>query len=159
MEIPQVTLRPAREEDAKVIRDLVHKVQINPMGLDWRRFTLAVNDAGQILACGQLKPHANDLLELASIAVEPAYQGQGLGSQIITRLIAIHRMQTAGSPTPLYLTCRFSLGSYYARFGFREASQDEMPKYFRRIQRLANLFLSASKSGQHLLVMVLDSHN
>jgi N-acetylglutamate synthase-like GNAT family acetyltransferase len=69
------TLRRARQPDAPAIRRLIRQVGINPLGLDWRRFLIAVDAGGQLVGCGQVKPHADGSLELASIAVQPAWRG------------------------------------------------------------------------------------
>ena len=131
-------LRPAREEDFPAIRNLIHSVGINPTGLDWRRFLLAVTPEDEMIGCGQIKPHQDGSRELASIAVQKDWRGRGVASAIIERLVA-------GSDGPLYLTCRASLGKFYQRFGFRHLKPDEMPPYFRRINQLASL-----ASGLHL---------
>jgi N-acetylglutamate synthase-like GNAT family acetyltransferase len=140
------TLRSATEKDFPAIRDLIHRVEINPMDLDWRRFVLAVDGSGKMLGCGQLKPHGQEVVELASIAVEPEYHGQG-----IARVIIEHLIQRA--PRPLYLTCRARLGPFYEKWGFRSIELNEMPPYFRRLARLAkmlNVFFN-----EKLLVMKL----
>lgn len=138
---PRYFLRHARGEDAPAIRALIHRVGINPTALDWRRFLLAVTpvpqgvipvpegDAGEMIGCGQIKPHGDGTRELASIAVEPAYRGQGVARAIIQRLMA-------ENPPPLYLTCRSALGPFYAKFGFHRVAEDEAPPYFRRLLRL-----------------------
>ncbi len=69
-----------------LIKDLIHRVGINPMDLDWHRFVIAVDGSGKMLGCGQLKPHGKDVIELASIAVEPPYQHQGIARVIIEHL-------------------------------------------------------------------------
>ncbi|MFZ1043878.1 MAG: GNAT family N-acetyltransferase [Anaerolineales bacterium] len=126
------TLRPATENDSLLIKDLIHRVGINPMDLDWHRFVVAVDGSGKMLGCGQLKPHGRDVIELASIAVEPSYQHQGIARVIIESLIAC-------GPRPLYLTCRSRLGSFYEKWGFRSIQPNEMPAYFRRLSRLVNV--------------------
>ena len=141
-------LRPAIEADSLKIRDLIHRVQINPMGLDWRRFVVAVNESGTMLGCGQLKRHYGDVIELASIAVEPQYRSQGIARAIIEHLIA-------QAPRPLYLTCRGSLGSFYEKWGFRATGFDEMPAYFRRLSRLASAMSPLFRNDSGLLVMKL----
>jgi hypothetical protein len=45
-------LRPATRADAGVIRSLIHTVGINPIGLNWRRFILAVDERDVMLGCG-----------------------------------------------------------------------------------------------------------
>lgn len=124
-----VRLRKATEQDAPSIRQLIHKVGINPLALDWRRFLVAVNEQDQMIACGQIKPHAGGLRELASIAVEPAYQGQGIARMIIEQLLA-------ETPLPVYLTCRRSLTPFYEQFDFHLLKAQQMPPYYRRLWTL-----------------------
>lgn len=143
------TLRPARETDDAAIKGLIHSSGINPMGLDWRRFIVAVDDRDQVIATGQIKPHGKDVLELASIAVVPEYQGQGLARAIIEHLLK-------DSPRPLYLTCISSLGPLYEKFGFKAVDYADMPRYFQRISKLAGLVFLLANQGEHLLVMKLQ---
>ncbi|NWG34057.1 MAG: GNAT family N-acetyltransferase [Chloroflexi bacterium] len=143
------TLRPARESESRQIRELIHLVGINPTGLDWRRFLVAVNDRDEMIGCGQLKPHGTDILELASLAVYPEHRGKGVARAIVERLLA-------NSPRPLYLMCESSLGSFYEKFGFRALSYEEMPRYFQRIASLAGLLTSLAQRQQRLLVMKLQ---
>ncbi len=142
-------LRPAVETEAAAIRDLIHLVGINPMGLDWRRFLVAVTPEGTVIACGQLKPHGQDILELASIAVLPEYRQQGLARAVIEHLLD-------GSPRPLYLTCVSRLGPFYERFGFYSLAYEDMPRYFQRLSKLAGLVFTLSQRGETLLVMKLQ---
>ena len=55
------TLRSATAADFPAIRKLIWQVGINPIGLDWRRFVLAVDEEGRLLGCGQIKPHREAL--------------------------------------------------------------------------------------------------
>jgi len=142
-----VTFRPATEQDSSAIHDLIRLVRINPMSLDWKRFILASSPDGSLVACGQIKPHSDGTLELASIAVHPDWRGRGLAREVIQRLLA-------DSPRPIHLTCRSILEPFYNKFGFRSLAKDELPPYFRRIQRLANLVMF--KEGDSLSVMRLD---
>jgi len=144
----EFTLRPAAEADAPAIRELIHRVGINPTGLDWGRFVLALDSGGRMLGCGQLKPHGSDVVELASLAVLPKYQRQGIGGALIKHLIAT-------GPRPLYLICRSGLGPLYEKYGFRVLSLDEMPRYFRRMAQLAGLAAALRRLDETLLVMKL----
>ena len=144
----ECSLRPARETDSKPIKDLIHLVDINPTGLDWKRFVVAVDARDVVIGCGQLKPHGGDILELASIAVRPEYQKQGIGRAVIEYLLK-------GSPRPLYLMCMSSNGPLYEKFGFRAVEYAEMPHYFQRMTKLAGLAEYLMQSGEHLLVMKL----
>lgn len=144
-----VTLRPATADDAADIKALIHLVRINPMGLDWRRFLVASSADGELAACAQVKPHADGTLELASLAVGPAWRGRGLARRLVEQLLS-------RSPRPLYLTCRSGLESFYQKFGFRVLANEELPPYFRRIQKLANKMMGIFRDGDSLLVMRLD---
>ena len=143
-----IAIRPAREADAGQIRDLIHLVGINPMGLDWKRFVVAVTD-DEMLGCGQLKPHGPDVLELASIAVYPEHQGKG-----IARLIIEHLLKN--SPRPLYLMCGSGLGPMYEKFGFHTIPYEDMPRYFQRISKLAGLVTTLAQREERLLIMKLQ---
>ena len=143
------TIRPARETESAQIRDLIHLVGINPLGLDWKRFVVAVNQQDEILGCGQLKPHGPEVLELASLAVYPEQQRKG-----IARLIIEHLLK--GSPRPLYLMCESGLGPLYERFGFRPIPYEEMPRYFQRISKLAGLVTTLAQREERLLIMKLQ---
>ena len=143
-----IAIRPAREADAGQIRDLIHRVGINPMGLDWKRFVVAVKD-DEMLGCGQLKPHGPDVLELASIAVYPEHQGKG-----IARLIIEHLLKN--SPRPLYLMCGSRLGVMYEKFGFHTIPYEDMPRYFQRISKLAGLVTTLARREERLLIMKLQ---
>lgn len=146
--ISNYTVRPALEAEFTQIKNLIHKVGINPSGLDWKRFIVAVNDEGKVVSCGQLKPHSGDILELASIATHPDYERQGLASAIVSELLKT-------STRPLYLMCMEHNGSFYERFGFRSVAEDEMPKYFRRMKKLFQVADVVMHSGEDLLIMKL----
>ncbi len=141
------SLRQATQADAATIRGIIHETGINPMGLDWRRFTLAVEGGEKIIGCGQIKPHADGSFELASIAVLPEWRGRGVARAIIARLLE-------GYPGRLYLTCRSTLEPLYNKFGFQTVSLAEMPPYFRRISRLVNFLNRLAHQTVTLLVMM-----
>lgn len=141
-------LRPAVDGDSDAIRRLIHAVGINPGGLRWQRFVLAVDEQGTMLGCGQLKPHSGGVIELASLAVQPDRQRRGIGTALILRLMEV-------GPRPLYLMCRTELGGYYERFGFQRLGVREMPRYFKRIRQLVMAYERLSGAGETLLVMKL----
>ena len=142
------SLRPATAADFPKIKALIGQVRINPTGLDWHHFTVAVNQGGEMIACGQLKPVPGGLTELASLAVRPAYRQRGVAYALVVHLLA-------AAPRPLYLTCRSGLGGLYEKFGFRALDGEEMPRYYRRLQRLAGLLMELARRGESLLVMKL----
>ncbi len=131
----EFSLRPARVEDNASIHRLIRQEHLNPSGIDWPRFTLAVDHHGTIIGCGQVKIHSSHVRELASLVVLQEWRGKGVARALITTLIAQH-------PGELYLTCRAKLEPLYQRFGFESLSPSEMPAYFRRMYKLVNLVLT-----------------
>jgi amino-acid N-acetyltransferase len=137
----EFSLRPALITDFPSIRELIHVGEINPTGLDWRRFIVATNPDGELIGCGQLKPHGREILELASIVVHPNYRYRGVARALITHLLA-------DGSRPLYLMCRSRLETLYEKFGFRPISYEEMPRYFQRISKLAGWVEMIARSGE-----------
>ena len=144
------TLRLARRQESMNIRRLIWQVHINPLGLGWSRFLLAVDPADQLLGCGQLKPHRDGSIELASIAVQAGYRQQGIARAVIERLLG-------DTGRPVYLFCASPMQTFYERFSFRVIAPFEMPPTFRHewslIDRLQKIF---PKTTANLLVMKLD---
>lgn len=139
-------IRPATEDEAAAIQKLVRSSGINPTGLDWRRFLVAVSDEETLIGCGQIKPHADGSQELASIAVAPDWRRRGVGRALIEALLD----QQDGD---LYLMCQSSLGPLYEKFGFSAIEEPQMPTYFRRISKLAGLLEHLRSRGESLLIM------
>jgi amino-acid N-acetyltransferase len=139
-------LRQAQRADSKAIRALVYQARLNPLSLNWRRFVVAESAQGQIVGCGQVKRHADQSCELASIVVAPEWRLRGVGRALIENLLEAH-------PGPLYLTCRAALGSFYVRFGFRVIEEAGMPRYFQMVSRAFRLFQRLLRSREILLVM------
>lgn len=144
------TLRSADQGDSHAIQSLVHEAGINPTGLDWQRFVVAISPEGRVIGCGQIKPHSDGSHELASMAVAEDWRHQGIGRAIIEYLVDSHSGE-------LYLMCRSSLESLYEKFGFRVVQAEEMPRYFKRISKLARLFRTLSHQRVNLLVMKRSS--
>jgi N-acetylglutamate synthase-like GNAT family acetyltransferase len=142
-------IRPALASESAQIKDLINLVGINPTGLDWKRFVVAVDANGRVVACGQVKPHGMDIRELASIAVHPESRGLGLARAVIEMLLR-------ETPRPLYLMCMSHNGPMYEKFGFQTIAEHQLPRYFARIKKLFGIADVFRKSGEELLVMKLE---
>lgn len=141
-------LRRATADQQKPIKQLIRDVHINPIGLKWQQFIVALDADGEMVACGQVKSHRDGSRELASIAVKKGWRKQGVARAIIERLMTEHE-------PPLWLTCESRLVPFYQKFGFVEVKELEgMSPYFRRLSRIARLMLRFSKSQGYLAVMV-----
>ena len=142
----KLVLRSAEKADQPAIKALIHEGGINPFGIHWQNFIVAVDANGQLIGCGQLKPHRHTV-ELASIAVTPHAQGQGIARQIIEQLLT-------RAPNPTWLMCQAPLTTFYTKFGFVEVSErSQMPAYFRLLHWGVGIFGRISAS-QQLAIMV-----
>lgn len=150
MYLAEFSVRPATRDDFPVIRSLINTVQINPTGLEWRRFLVVVTSQGNLLGCGQIKPHADRSHEIASIAVQEQARGQGVARAVIEALLKLEVERA------LYLMCRARLKSLYIKFEFHAIRLVEMPPYFQRIGRIERVFNSMAQPDDRLLVMRLD---
>lgn len=129
-----------------MIRSLVRSAGLNPLGLDWPHFTLAVDADGEVIGCVQLKPHKDGSIELASLLVVEDWRGRGVARTLIEAALAAH-------DGTLYLMCQPKLESLYRKFGFTPLPEEEMPPYFRRITRLVRVIRKLNKSAGGPLIM------
>ena len=132
------------------IQALIHKVDINPYKLDWQRFIIAVDKERNLVGCGQVKLHRDGTPEMASIAVEPSWRGQGVARTIIQRLLKEH------SQKKLYVFCPQSVQTMYEKFGFEPCPRKAIPPYLRTAGfsfRLLHFFFPKS---EEMIVMVRE---
>jgi N-acetylglutamate synthase-like GNAT family acetyltransferase len=147
-----VSLRRASKYDQPRIRQLVRGEHLNPMGLDWRHFWLAESSQGEVIGCGQVKPHSDGSRELASLVVVPSWRRQGVAAALIERL-----EDEAGAP--LWLTCRSVLVPFYEQFAFAEITDDrQLTPYFSRLRRAAKVFFMLARAQEHLAIMLWEGH-
>ncbi len=142
------SLRPAQQGDAWAIRRIIWRMGLNPTSLDWHHFVVAVDAGNRLIGCGQVHRHSDGSLELASMAVEPAWRGYGIARHIMERLLE-------GSPRPLYLRCAPEMQIFYEKFGFAVVPGEEMPRAFRRMWRMLAWLGERLGRGPLLLVMRL----
>ncbi len=139
-----LNVRPATHDDQPAIRRVIAEVHLPRMNLQWPNFVVVEEDR-EIVAMGQVKSHRDGSRELASIAVVPKRQGEGVGTAVIETLLG----REAGAV--LHLSCRRELEGYYERFGFKRVERAEYPPYFRLTARMANMITRLF--GIHLIVM------
>jgi len=139
-----LTTRPATAADERAIHRIIREAHLPRMNLHWPNFLVADED-GDTVGVGQVKSHGDGSREVASIAVVPKRQGEGVGTTVINALLA----REAG--VVLHLSCRRELEGYYERFGFSRIEPAAYPPYFRRTTLLASRI--AGLFGIHLIVM------
>jgi amino-acid N-acetyltransferase len=141
------TIRTALSTDQATIRRLIREAGINPMNLNWPHFIVA-EEGGRTIGVAQVKRHRDGSRELASVAVVPDRQGDGIGSAMVRELIARHGQDV------LHLTCLTERQGYYERFGFRRLERAQYPPYF---ARMVPVFNSIGRLfGQRIVVMRRD---
>lgn len=104
-------IRPARREEARLIRRMIWRARLDPTGLNWRRFVVAENQAGRVIGIGQVR-QLPGCRELGSLVIDKAHRGRGVGTAIVRYLLA-------AQPGEVYLNCPLGRVSFYERFGFR----------------------------------------
>ena len=140
-------LRPAVAADELTLRAIIRGMRLNPIGLDWRRFVVAVDEDGRLVGCGQVKPHRDGSQELASLAVTRPWRRQGVAGAIVRHLQSEHG-------PPLWLTCTSQMTPFYEPFGFvRVMAVRQMPFYFCLASSLFNLYLRLRRFPVTLAVM------
>jgi N-acetylglutamate synthase-like GNAT family acetyltransferase len=143
-------LRPAAAADQAAIKQIIQEMRLNPMGLDWPHFVLAVDEADELVGCGQVKTHWDGSRELASIAVCRQWQRQGVARAIIEHLQAQHG-------APLWLTCPSRRIPIYQKFGFCEMTTGRgLPLYFRLVYGMGWMIRPLLRDDNYLAIMAWE---
>ena len=149
-----VCLRPATRADQPAITALVRRERLNPNGLDWPRFTVAVDEDGDIVGAVQLRRHADGSRELGSFVVAGDARGRGIGGRLIDVLLKRTR-------NPVHMITASAHADHYRRWGFRPIEPRQAPRTVRfnyRMGRLARVlsFLRGEPS-RHLVILERSS--
>ncbi len=86
---------------------------------------------GAVLACATLQEYSPSLAEVASVAVAPAAQGQGLGSRVVRAVERLARRRGHRELFALSLADHF-----FAYLGYRPAALDRYPEKLARYAML-----------------------
>ncbi|MGA8114851.1 MAG: amino-acid N-acetyltransferase [Actinocatenispora sp.] len=120
--IPSLTFRRARTADVRRIAALIdtyapeRRLLVKPavtLYEDVQEFRVAEAD-GQVVGCGALHVFWEDLAEIRTVAVDPAYRGCQIGHRIVTTLLDTAR--ELGIRRVFVLTFEVD---FFARHGFR----------------------------------------
>ena len=90
-----IAVRPARTGDVRAIRSLVaplaeRRVLLNKEAVAYYESVgdfIVAESAGRVVGCGALHVLWEDLGEVRTLAVEPAFLGRGIGTRILDRLV------------------------------------------------------------------------
>jgi amino-acid N-acetyltransferase len=119
-----VLLRRAVALDQLSITQLVHSERLNPHGLGWANFVVAVI-GHTVIGAVQMRQHADGSRELGSLVVSREHRGRGIAQRLIAALLERH-------PGTVYLITRGSNAVHYQRWGFAVIDTREAPRALRR---------------------------
>lgn len=116
------TVRRARVDDVEQMAVLINDYAAQGLMLpkttaqlynNVRDFVVAADAEGRVVGCAGLKVTWRDLSEIVSLAVAPAFQGQGLGKKLVLPLL--DDAGTLGIPTVFALTYQVP---FFHKLGF-----------------------------------------
>lgn len=115
-------IRNAKEKDLDQINLVLEKNdQIGDVKeYDIKDFVVAV-DGGEVVGCGMLKEH-KDTVEIRKISVLPGNQGQGIGKDIVLRLLSKAEGKSC------WLLCVDST-DFWEFFGFYAVTEEDEPAW------------------------------
>jgi amino-acid N-acetyltransferase len=123
-------IRRATTRDVKKIRELVDAYTADRRLLSKATVTLyesvqefwVAEDDGEIIGCGALHVMWEDLAEIRTVAVDPAFRGRKIGHQLVNRLIDQARELGVARVFCLTFETRF-----FGSFGFTEIDGAPVP--------------------------------
>ncbi|MGW4947239.1 amino-acid N-acetyltransferase [Actinoplanes sp. NPDC004185] len=128
----QVEIRRARTSDVRAIRDLVDTYTSDRRLLSKATVTLyesvqefwvAVDAAtDRVVGCGALHVMWEDLAEIRTVAVDPAYRGLKIGHRLVAELLDVARQLGVARVFCLTFETRF-----FGSFGFTEIDGAPVP--------------------------------
>lgn len=122
------SLRPTRADDLDAVLALLEASDLPTAGVDEAFGHFVVAEAGDVVvAVAGMEVHGADGI-LRSVAVDPAFQGRGLGRSLTHAVIDAARR--AGLRRLYLLTT--TAETYFPRLGFRPIDRDGAPEGIRR---------------------------
>jgi amino-acid N-acetyltransferase len=124
MDQSAVVIRRATERDHQAIRALVRSERLNPTGINWPNFLVAIAE-GRIIGAVQMRKHTDGSREVGSLVVAKEARGHGLASRLIDTLLADDRK-------PIWLITAAANAGAYSRWGFEQIEVRAAPAKIRR---------------------------
>ena len=131
-EIPDITIRPATVEDVGDIVRLTSSMARQGLMLPRSKykiitmladFLIAVSKEGTVVGCGAFSVLWTNLGEVCALAVDPAFQGKGIGSLLVKALVEEGRKKRV--PEIIALTYQVD---FFKNLGFAVTDKDDFPR-------------------------------
>ena len=128
---PRVAARPACIADMAQVAPLVNGFAARGLMLpktqeqlnrNFREFVVAVDPSGRVLGCAALRVYTAQLAELASLAVDEAAHGLGVGRKLVEAIEAEARLLGVGTVFALTLQ-----DGFFHRLGYRTVPKEMFP--------------------------------
>ena len=114
-----VAIRSATADDQGAIVALVRSERLNPTGIDWPHFVVAI-DGNKLIGAAQIRKHKDGSRELGSLVVDRRWRGQGVAACLIETLLA-------SEPGRVLVITGQVRTAYFARWGFRPLETSRAP--------------------------------
>lgn len=124
-EAAPVRVRDAAPADLAVVRRLIATAGLPLDGLDDAAHVLVAEAGGRVVGTVALERHeagSRPVFLLRSAAVDPTWQGRGVGTALTTA--ALERVDVARAEAALLTE---TAADYFPRFGFRAVDRAELP--------------------------------
>ena len=132
----EIEIRGARVEDRAAVAALLERTALPPDGLDEQfgePYAVAVAD-GRIVGAAGVEVYGDAGL-LRSVAVDPAWQGMGLGQRLTEERL---RWAASRGLDSVYLMTTTAAG-FFPRLGFAPVARDEVPAAVRGSLQFASV--------------------
>jgi len=111
--------------DKLQIRSFLKQLNGDRSNFEISRFVV-VKQGAELIGCVRIKVFIDRSLELASLAVLPEYQGQGVGSELIRKILL------SKPARPIFLLTSSGNEKFYKRFGFNIINSDNLPEELKK---------------------------
>jgi amino-acid N-acetyltransferase len=145
-------VRRAVALDQLAITQLVQGERLNPHGLGWANFVVAVM-GNTVVGAVQMRQHPEGSRELGSLVVSRAHRGHGIAGRLISALLARH-------PGTVHVITRRANAAHYRRWGFAVIDTCDAPRTVRRNRLLGQtasvLALLQGRRPRRLVILRRD---
>jgi amino-acid N-acetyltransferase len=126
-----ISVRRATEQDQQAIRALVRGERLNPTGINWPNFVVAVI-GGRVIGAVQMRKHSDGSRELGSLVVSKEARGHRIASRLIDALLAEDQ-------EPVWMITAEPYSSAYSRWSFEQIEVRAAPVKVRRNHLMGSL--------------------